>query len=129
MVHQLSFEDSESKKKDEEEEEGKPDQLTQLVTTFSRKATTENSGIESDDVLYMSYAEIMAKSCGEEEEEGGDEEEGGGEEEDAGAEDPTAALNVSIFSIIVFSNLWDMEDTQKITFSNINYTFILLFFY
>lgn len=62
--------------------------MTQLVTTFSRKATTEHSGVLGEDALYMSYAEIMAKSCGEEEEEGGDE---GGEEEN---EDPAAALNV-----------------------------------
>ncbi|XP_066971319.1 ryanodine receptor isoform X21 [Macrobrachium rosenbergii] len=85
-----SFEEAESKKKEAEEDEGKPDQLTQLVTTFSRKATTEHSGVLADDPLYMSYAEIMAKSCGEEEEEGGDEE--GGEEE-GGNEDPAAAIN------------------------------------
>lgn len=39
---------------------------------------TERSGALQEDALYMSYAEILAKSCGEEEEEGGDEE--GGEE-------------------------------------------------
>ncbi|XP_063865198.1 ryanodine receptor-like isoform X9 [Scylla paramamosain] len=86
-----SFEEAESKKKEAEEEEGKPDQLTQLVTTFSHKATTEHTGVLAEDPLYMTYAEIMAKSCGEEEEEGeGDE--GGGEEE-SGNEDPAAALN------------------------------------
>lgn len=37
------------------------------------------SNSNQEDALYMSYAEIIAKSCGEEEEEGGDEE-GGGEE-------------------------------------------------
>ncbi|XP_076069948.1 ryanodine receptor isoform X2 [Oratosquilla oratoria] len=83
-----SFEDAESKKKEAEEEEGKPDSLTQLVTTFSRKATTEHTGVLGEDALYMSYADIMARSCGEEEEEGDDE---GGEDE--GSEDPTAALN------------------------------------
>lgn len=43
MIEDLtqSFEDSELKKKDEEEEEGKPDPLTQLVTTFCRGAMTE----------------------------------------------------------------------------------------
>ena len=88
---QQSFEEAESKKKEVQEDEDKPDQLTQLVTTFSRKATTEHSGVLGEDALYMSYAEIMAKSCGEEEEEGGDEE-GGGEE----VEDPAASLNVRI---------------------------------
>lgn len=38
---------------------------------------TERSGALQEDPLYMSYAEIIAKSCGEEEEEGGDEGEGG----------------------------------------------------
>lgn len=37
---------------------------------------TERSGALQEDPLYMSYAEILAKSCGEEEEEG---EEGGDE--------------------------------------------------
>lgn len=35
---------------------------------------TERSGALQEDMLYMSYAQIIAKSCGEEEEEGGDEE-------------------------------------------------------
>lgn len=56
---QQSFEEAESKKKEAEEEEGKPDQLTQLVTTFSHKATTEHTGVLAEDPLYMSYAEIM----------------------------------------------------------------------
>ncbi|BES99791.1 ryanodine receptor [Nesidiocoris tenuis] len=83
MIEDLtqSFEDSELKKADGEEEEGKPDPLTQLVTTFCRGAMTERSGALQEDPLYMSYAEITAKSCGEEEEEGGDEEGEGGEEE------------------------------------------------
>jgi ryanodine receptor 2 len=71
---QQSFEDSEKQKKDDEEEEGKPDPLTQLITTFCRGAMTERSGALQEDPLYMSYAEIVAKSCGEEEEEGGEEE-------------------------------------------------------
>ncbi|XP_046400098.1 ryanodine receptor isoform X3 [Ischnura elegans] len=80
MIEDLtqSFEDAELKKKDAEEEEGKPDPLTQLVTTFCRGAMTERSGALQEDPLYMSYAEIVAKSCGEEEEEGDEE---GGEEE------------------------------------------------
>lgn len=44
---------------------------------------TERSGALQEDPLYMSYAQIAAKSCGEEEEEGGDEE--GGEEGEGGA--------------------------------------------
>ena len=73
-IFQQSFEDSEKKKKEDEEEEGKPDPLTQLITTFCRGAMTERSGALQEDPLYMSYAEIIAKSCGEEEEEGGEEE-------------------------------------------------------
>lgn len=81
---QQSFEDAEKKKKDHEEEENKPDPLTQLVTTFCRGAMTERSGALQEDLLYMSYAQIAARSCGEEEEEGG-EEEGGEEGESSGA--------------------------------------------
>ncbi|KAL5285595.1 hypothetical protein ACFFRR_007348 [Megaselia abdita] len=77
-----TFEDAEKSKKEEEEGEPKPDPLTQLVTTFCRGAMTERSGTLQEDMLYMSYAQIAAKSCGEEEEEGGGGEEGaeGGEE-------------------------------------------------
>ena len=93
-----SFEEAESKKKEAVEAEDKPDQLTQLVTMFSRKATTEHTGVLGEDALYMKYAEIMGKSCGEEEEEGGDE--GGGDE---GNEDPAAALNVSLRLLLYYS--------------------------
>lgn len=51
---------------------------------------TERSGALQEDPLYMSYASIVARSCGEEEEEGGDEEEGGGEDEGG------ASIHVSI---------------------------------
>ena len=82
MIEDLTqtFEESEKSKKEEEETEGKPDPLTQLVTTFCRGAMTERSGALQEDALYMSYAQIAAKSCGEEEEEGGGDEEGGGGE-------------------------------------------------
>lgn len=95
MIEDLtqSFEDSELKK-DEEEEEGKPDPLTQLVTTFCRGAMTERSGALQEDPLYMSYAEIIAKSCGEEEEEG-EEEEGGGEGEEGGSSIHVSVLNLT----------------------------------
>uniref|UniRef100_A0A6P7G955 Ryanodine receptor-like n=1 Tax=Diabrotica virgifera virgifera TaxID=50390 RepID=A0A6P7G955_DIAVI len=76
----LSFEDAELKKKDAAVEDNKPDPLTQLVTTFCRGAMTERSGALQEDPLYMSFAEIIAKSCGEEEEEGEEEEGGEGEE-------------------------------------------------
>lgn len=47
--------------------------MYQLVTTFCRGAMTERSGALQEDPLYMIYAQVIAKSCGEEEEEeGGD---------------------------------------------------------
>ena len=79
----MTFEDSETKTEGEEAEEATADQLQQLVHTFCQGAMVERSADTPDDELYMSYANIMAKSCGEEEEEGGDEEEG--------AEAPTLA--------------------------------------
>ncbi|XKL68210.1 hypothetical protein PGB90_003701 [Kerria lacca] len=91
MIEDLtqSFEEAELKKQNKEEEEGKSDPLTQLVTTFCRGAMTERSGALQEDDLYMSYAHIIAKSCGEEEEEGGgdDEEEDGSNngDEESGA--------------------------------------------
>lgn len=88
MIEDLTqtFEESEKSKKEEDESESKPDPLTQLVTTFCRGAMTERSGALQEDVLYMSYAQIAAKSCGEEEEEGGGEEEGGEGGEEAEGE-------------------------------------------
>nr|QCQ29110.1 ryanodine receptor [Spodoptera frugiperda] len=79
MIEDLtqSFEDAELKKSDGEEEGEKPDPLTQLVTTFCRGAMTERSGALQEDPLYMSYAHIIAKSCGEEEEEGAEAEDEG----------------------------------------------------
>lgn len=84
---QQSFEDAELKKMDKAEDEGKPDPLTQLVTTFCRGAMTERSGALQEDPLYMSYARIISKSCGEEEEEG---------EEEGGEEEGGASIHVSI---------------------------------
>lgn len=80
---------------DKDEDESKPDPLTQLVTTFCRGAMTERSGALQEDLLYMSYAQIISKSCGEEEEEG-EEGEGGGEEEGG------ASIHVSILDQQVF---------------------------
>ncbi|RWS25891.1 ryanodine receptor-like protein, partial [Leptotrombidium deliense] len=73
-----SFEDHEQKKGAEEDEEQKPDPLVQLVTTLSRKATTEHGASMKEDSLFMDFAYIFSQSCGgaeEEEEEGGEEEE------------------------------------------------------
>lgn len=64
--------------------------MTQLVTTFCRGAMTERSGALQEDLLYMSYAQIAAKSCGEEEEEG----EGGEGEEGEGSSN--TSIHVSI---------------------------------
>ncbi|XP_050357860.1 ryanodine receptor isoform X7 [Nymphalis io] len=95
MIEDLtqSFEDAELKKSDVVEEEGKPDPLTQLVTTFCRGAMTERSGALQEDPLYMSYAHIIAKSCGEEEEEGGEEEESSGGEAEAGEDEGGASIH------------------------------------
>lgn len=87
---------------DKDEDEGKPDPLTQLVTTFCRGAMTERSGALQEDPLYMSYAQIISKSCGEEEEEGEDEGGGGGEEEGG------ASIHVSISSNI----RWNIKKTK-----------------
>lgn len=43
--------------------------MYQLVTMFCRGAMTERSGALQEDPLYMIYAQIIGKSCGEEEEE------------------------------------------------------------
>ena len=66
-------------KDDEETEGGSADQISQLIHTFCQGAIMERTGEQPEDDLYMSYAEIMAKSCGEEEE----------EEEDDDAEPPS----------------------------------------
>lgn len=58
--------------------EASPDPLIQLVTTFSRSATTEHGSAIKEDELYMRYAHIFSESCG-----GPDEDEE--EEEPAGA--------------------------------------------
>ena len=76
----MTFEDSETKTEDEETEETAADQLQQLVHTFCQGAMVGFVADTADDELYMSYANIMAKSCGEEEEEG---------EEEEGAEAPS----------------------------------------
>lgn len=64
---------------EEEEEEVaeiQPDPLHQLILHFSHNALTERSHLE-EDPLYIAYADMMAKSCAEDEEE--EEEEDGKE--------------------------------------------------
>ncbi|MED6235551.1 Ryanodine receptor 3 [Ataeniobius toweri] len=61
---------------EEEEEEVaeiKPDPLHQLILHFSHNALTERSHLE-EDPLYIAYADMMAKSCAEDEEEEEEEE-------------------------------------------------------
>ncbi|KAM4600943.1 ryanodine receptor 3 [Polymixia lowei] len=58
---------------EEEEAEIQPDPLHQLILHFSHNALTERSYLE-EDPLYIAYADMMAKSCAEDEEE--EEEEG-----------------------------------------------------
>ncbi|XP_028826293.1 ryanodine receptor 2 isoform X5 [Denticeps clupeoides] len=57
-----------------EEDEGSKriDPLHQLIQLFSRTALTEKCKLE-EDVLYMAYSDIMAKSCHDEEDEDGEE--------------------------------------------------------
>ncbi|KAK6297768.1 hypothetical protein J4Q44_G00323510 [Coregonus suidteri] len=58
---------------EEEEVEIQPDPLHQLILHFSHNALTERSFLE-EDPLYIAYADMMAKSCAEDEEEEGEEE-------------------------------------------------------
>ncbi|XP_038824388.1 ryanodine receptor 3-like [Salvelinus namaycush] len=58
---------------EEEEVEIKPDPLHQLILHFSHNALTERSFLE-EDPLYIAYADMMAKSCAEDEEEEEEEE-------------------------------------------------------
>ncbi|KAJ7989095.1 hypothetical protein DPEC_G00315980 [Dallia pectoralis] len=53
---------------EEEQAERQPDPLHQLILHFSHNALTERSSLE-EDPLYIAYAEMMAKSCAEDEEE------------------------------------------------------------
>ncbi|XP_028972792.2 ryanodine receptor 3 isoform X1 [Esox lucius] len=53
---------------EEDEVEVQPDPLHQLILHFSHNALTERSFLE-EDPLYIAYADMMAKSCAEDEEE------------------------------------------------------------
>ncbi|XP_043918075.1 LOW QUALITY PROTEIN: ryanodine receptor 1-like [Protopterus annectens] len=76
MIDDLAQKSHEAEEEEEEQTEKKPDPLHQLILHFSRTALTEKSKLDMDH-LYISYADIMAKSChieeGEEAEEGADE--------------------------------------------------------
>ncbi|KAF0870432.1 RYR2 protein, partial [Crocuta crocuta] len=58
---------------EEEESTKRVDPLHQLILLFSRTALTEKCKLE-EDFLYMAYADIMAKSCHDEEDDDGEEE-------------------------------------------------------
>ncbi|XP_031824383.1 ryanodine receptor 2 isoform X11 [Sarcophilus harrisii] len=58
---------------EEDEDIKKVDPLHQLILLFSRTALTEKCKLE-EDFLYMAYADIMAKSCHDEEDDDGEEE-------------------------------------------------------
>ncbi|XP_013392084.1 ryanodine receptor [Lingula anatina] len=79
LIEDLTHSEEEDIEKKEEEEEEKPDALTQLVTALSRTATTEQDTLQ-ENFLYMSFAQIMSKSCSGEDEDDDDE-----NEEDPGA--------------------------------------------
>ncbi|XP_056624494.1 ryanodine receptor 3 isoform X3 [Triplophysa dalaica] len=71
-------------KTDEEEDEireTQPDPLHQLILHFSHNALTERSSVE-DDQLYVAYADMMAKSCAENEEDDDEEKEKSFEEKE-----------------------------------------------
>uniref|UniRef100_A0AAR2LK81 Ryanodine receptor 3 n=1 Tax=Pygocentrus nattereri TaxID=42514 RepID=A0AAR2LK81_PYGNA len=61
------------KEEEEAEAEVQPDPLNQLILHFSHNALTERSFLEQDP-LYIAYADMMAKSCAEDEEEEEEEE-------------------------------------------------------
>nr|XP_045007932.1 ryanodine receptor 2 isoform X5 [Jaculus jaculus] len=58
---------------EEDEATKRVDPLHQLILLFSRTALTEKCKLE-EDYLYMAYADIMAKSCHDEEDDDGEEE-------------------------------------------------------
>ena len=45
----------------EKEAENRPEPLWQLITAFSRSATTEATAVLEGDFLYISYANIMGQ--------------------------------------------------------------------
>ena len=47
--------------KEKEKTENQPEPLSQLITAFSRSATTEATAVLEADFLYISYATIMGQ--------------------------------------------------------------------
>ncbi|KAM8737294.1 ryanodine receptor 3 isoform 6-T6 [Acanthopagrus schlegelii] len=73
LVQDLAKTQPKVEEEEEEEVRKQPDPLHQLILHFSHNALTECSSIE-EDPLYIAYADMMAKSCAEGDEE--DDEEG-----------------------------------------------------
>ncbi|KAL7861798.1 hypothetical protein SRHO_G00132390 [Serrasalmus rhombeus] len=72
LVQDLARTQRKVEEEEEEVAEAQPDPLHQLILHFSHNALTERSSLE-EDPLYIAYADMMAKSCAEDEDE--DEEE------------------------------------------------------
>ncbi|KAM9341381.1 ryanodine receptor 3 [Symphorus nematophorus] len=68
LVQDLAKTHSKVEEEEEEEERKQPDPLHQLILHFSHNALTECSSLD-EDPLYIAYADMMAKSCAEGEEE------------------------------------------------------------
>ncbi|CAK6957144.1 ryanodine receptor 3-like [Scomber scombrus] len=73
LVQDLAKTQPKVEEEEEEEVRKQPDPLHQLILHFSHNALTECSSLE-EDPLYIAYADMMAKSCADEEEEEEDEE-------------------------------------------------------
>ncbi|KAK1793405.1 hypothetical protein P4O66_011783 [Electrophorus voltai] len=68
LVQDLARTQRKGEEEEEEVAEVQPDPLHQLILHFSHNALTERSSLE-EDPLYIAYADMMAKSCAEDEEE------------------------------------------------------------
>ncbi|KAG7238578.1 hypothetical protein INR49_030851, partial [Caranx melampygus] len=73
LVQDLAKTQPKVEEEEEEEVRKQPDPLHQLILHFSHNALTECSSLE-EDPLYIAYADMMAKSCAEGEEEEDEEE-------------------------------------------------------
>ncbi|XP_047677282.1 ryanodine receptor 3 isoform X4 [Tachysurus fulvidraco] len=68
LVQDLARTQRKVEEEEEEIDEIQPDPLHQLILHFSHNALTERSSLE-DDLLYIAYTDMMAKSCAEDENE------------------------------------------------------------
>jgi ryanodine receptor 2 len=82
LIEDITGSSTEEGEPEEGKTEGGPEPLSQLITAFSRSATTESTALLEADSLFISYAAIMSQSCHGQEEE---EEEGEAESEEGGA--------------------------------------------